>query len=51
MKVPASVPSWIAQLGPTGSMLRSASIKEFRVRQPRVGRGQAGAQRTSQQRR
>lgn len=40
--MPASVPSWIAQPGPTGSMLRSASIKEFRVRQPRVGRGQAG---------
>ena len=41
----------MAQPGPTGSTLRSASIKEFRVRQPPVGRGQAGAQRTSQQRR
>lgn len=48
--MPATVLSWIAQPGPTGSTLRSASIKEFRVRQPPVGRGQAGAQRTSQQR-
>lgn len=49
--MPATVLSWIAQPGPTGSTLRSASIKEFRVRQPPVGRGQARAQRTSQQRR
>lgn len=40
MRARASVLSWIAQPGPTGSVFRSASIKEFRVRWPQVGRGQ-----------